>query len=631
MPVLNLADDVRVGALQVDKVYLGATQVWPGGGGPVDPGPAWFDLDERSLEGGTQVDLGGGVMLLTVWPDQSGNGNDAILDPDDGSDDSGDNGGFVVGSENDHSTVTARYDLDRLTVKCTFPDPDENGNVATVLYMVTLGADAPADGTELVALSFDPSGGNYYQDTYVYDADGESSEITGYSYGEQFGGPQVGDTYIVTRVHTVDNTVLDDLPLSHVDGFEAAPQTDYSGSSGDIFGPDVMIGNYPGGGYTLAGRWRRVVAYPGRLNAAQRSAARDLLIAQAAEDGITVTKYPETTTDPSDVIGIVVGPDAQPYAGADVYAIANTQDHETLGETTTGGDGSYTIPALPFGSGFAIAVHPTTIDEAITYPRFGSNSPYLAGAEGYTVDGSGDPIDIGTLTMLTSIDPTTDPDLVESYDSTDLASLTVTTGRVTAWAAQQIGRPPFGVAAGLGPTTGVRTLAGANMLGFTGESPDAVMTAAADNVSGDQTIILVGQREGSGPFGPSPDHNRFLRADATDLLIWYGAVLSYITLDGNNGPSGATYSQASDDGRFATVASFGAGPDVIASNYGPAIYADGGGSAWTINPTWTDLSLVGDHGYTWAVRYVARIARKITVDDAARMCSWLVSTMLPES
>lgn len=585
---------------------------------------AWFDLDERAISAGT---IDGGSGLLVVWPDNSGNGRNAVIDPDDGS--TADNG-FVVGSAHGHSTVTSTTATDtRLTVKASFPDADINGDIATVIYMVTLGADAP-DGSEMVTLSYDPSGGNYYEDTYSYVDDAASSEVLRYNFGEQTGGPQIGGTWIVTKVHTVDSTIIGHGPISHVDGFVASPQTDYSSTAGgDIHGPDVMIANYPGGGFCLAGRWHRMVCYPGRLTAAQRLMARQILAAQAADDGITVTLYDESTTDPSSAIGTVLGQDTNPYVGAEVYAIGIASPNDTLGESVTGADGSFTIPGIPFGATITIAVHPLTADDAVTYPAISRSVGYLNAASAGTVDGSGDPLDFGTFTMLASIDPTVDADLVESYDADDLTSITIVADQVHTWAAQEVGRPAFVLTAGVGPTSGVRSLNGANMLGFTGESPDTILTAAADGASGSQTIILVGVRDTIGP--PYPAIAGLVRYDSRSLLDFYDAGKSYVTGRGNS-PTGASASYATlGAGGFATVYSFGAGAgdDVIASSYKDAIFGASAGNGWTILPAWTDLSLTATAGYTWAIRYFARIDRLLTVDDAAAMCSWLISTMLP--
>lgn len=64
MPVLNLADDIRLGASQVDAVYLGATQVWPG---EVDPGPAGADWLVTETGEPLVTESGEQLTIETLW------------------------------------------------------------------------------------------------------------------------------------------------------------------------------------------------------------------------------------------------------------------------------------------------------------------------------------------------------------------------------------------------------------------------------------------------------------------------------------------------------------------------------------------------------------------------------------
>jgi hypothetical protein len=274
--------------------WLESTGGGGGGGGPVDPGPAWVDLDERQLDGATIVDVDG-TDHVTIWPNQGtlGSAGDAIIDPDDGSTDAQ---GFIVGEDGGRSTLTAVYAggdgaLDsRMSVRMDL------GDEFTIFTLRKVGADAPVDLTEMCPLSFDPAGGQYFTDQDIDGVDRASSYVIPFTDDDApriFGGPLVGDAIIETQVLRQSDA---EPSLGHVDGYEAVDaQTLYYAAPGAAFAATgVMLANYPEGGYCAPGPWRRVLIYDRALTQAERLFVRQMLRDQAAEAGDTVTLYDET-------------------------------------------------------------------------------------------------------------------------------------------------------------------------------------------------------------------------------------------------------------------------------------------------------------------------------------------------
>lgn len=246
------------------------------------------------------------MSLLTAWPDQSGNGRDATLANNPAGSES--LTGFFVGTAHGHTTVTGGP-MTGLTISTAWPDADDEGYILTTAMLLTL-ADGgrAAAGAEMIPATYDPANGQYYEDIYSTDGDLEASRVVGSTYAPQPGGPQPGQTIIIIKVHNdgqrhgveVDHPNEYTVPrgLSHVHGYESTLQTTANGG-GDALGPDVMVGNLPGGDYGFCGPIHRYVSWPGALDKAQRLAVAQMLAAQAAADGITVTLYDET--DPSDI------------------------------------------------------------------------------------------------------------------------------------------------------------------------------------------------------------------------------------------------------------------------------------------------------------------------------------------
>lgn len=69
-PVLNLADDLKVGVSQVDKVYRGAAQIWPAGGPP----PVWSPPDLSGVYEGWDASDAGSITesggAVSSWAGQ---------------------------------------------------------------------------------------------------------------------------------------------------------------------------------------------------------------------------------------------------------------------------------------------------------------------------------------------------------------------------------------------------------------------------------------------------------------------------------------------------------------------------------------------------------------------------------
>lgn len=222
----------------------------------------------------------------------------------------------------------------------TLPDNYAEFVDVTFVYMVTIGTDGDLDGSEWCPLTFHVAD-EYYEDMYVYEDDRESSNIAGYEFGHQMGGPQPGDTIIVTKVHRYsqygDGPSAALVPsLSHIDGFEvyaAEPnQTTFINGSGDVYpgdgyAPGVMLLNYPGGDYAVPCQVHRVMMWrdaAGGLSAAERLFVREMLRDQAAADGRTVTLYDESVPPVLDVI-VGVWHDWDP-SGAALHATGDDVD-----------------------------------------------------------------------------------------------------------------------------------------------------------------------------------------------------------------------------------------------------------------------------------------------------------------
>lgn len=232
-------------------------------------------------------------------PDQSGNGNDAVIyDADHGGPDgSTEHQGFLVGTDHGHTTLTARYGHGQGPLDSRMVCPADLSGPHTIYTLRTVGDDAPVDNTEMCPLTFDPGTNLVYSDWYITDGDRLASYANAYEIGAQTGGPQVGDCIIEAMTRTGDDG--DPLMASHIDGFDPSPRTIYTyGSNSGSFYPSpsgVMIANYPEGGYAAPGRVMRVLIYEGVHTPAQRSLIRHRLRGQAIDAGFACPLYPDTT------------------------------------------------------------------------------------------------------------------------------------------------------------------------------------------------------------------------------------------------------------------------------------------------------------------------------------------------
>lgn len=565
----------------------------------VDLGTLLFDFDERELTGAVLNGDGG----MTTWPDATGNTAGAV---------DVEGGAFAVGSDHGHSTVIAHFDDSgdeggdgsgpRPVVDIDLTDPH------TLYYLVTLGDDAP-DDTEMIARSLDPASNVWYQDTYTVADDRPTSRVLGYTFGEFHGGPQIGDTYVVTCVNDPIEALI------HVDGIEAngSDQTIYGSSGiGDLPSPTgIMLANYPGGGYCLPGRHRRWLCYDGVHNAAQRSAVRDLLIAQAAEDEITITKYPETPLPPGRVISGTVTDGVDPIEGAAVMVVTLT--HGRSGDavfTDIAGHYSATTRGLEDGEDAVVLACPP--GRSLT-PGYAPDALTASDATVLTLDQDHAGVDIELSDR--SLDPLADPDLLDHWDARDLESLTLDIdGKVSSFANQLSGRPAM-VPIDITHFTADAELGGAPALGSIadrsiGHTEHGLIIDASD-YTGPITIIAVAS---------SPDPFTTLIARPDPL---------FEVFDPQNGAGWVGYSSAG-------VVVFAPGGDTGFAAMGVGL-GDAGlctGAEWTARGSQSAATLAASDsldfgspaqmvlssGLEGAIQQVLVIARLVPANELLRMC-----------
>lgn len=481
MTVLGLADDLRLGEAQVEKVYLGAEQVWSAEP-PFDLSTAQFDLRGWALAGGTQFD-DMGTTVQTVWPDQTINGNDATAGDGGGADNTR---GFVLTTDVDGTHLAAAYSRDSaMWIQGVF--------VRTVFIAWTPGAEydgGSADGAETCSPGFNEDiTGGAYDDLYGYGGDPASSYIASYTLTSksQYGGPQAGESMI----RTMRDGVVDEVyPMHHVDGPVMDPQTVYNDNrvanlSEDF--PGILFANYTGGGYCTAGEHHWILGFEPVLTDDECESVRDQMIAELAAHNVTITKRDQFIPPPSAISGTVTDTLAAPVAGASVYVDRAVGGAVLGGPYLTDVNGDYLTDAVaPFAADVVVRADPPSNTLCQTYA---GDVVLPASATTYLADGAGGEITDVDIQLVASLDLSADGDTTDLWDATDPGSLTLTGDVVDSWANQIGGRGAFALSTG-SPNVGVHTING-DVTIYCGNEERLLVDPLT--VSGAQTIILVGE------------------------------------------------------------------------------------------------------------------------------------------